>query len=110
VANERSRGRSALSSSATASGTHEAERPELAKLRLGELELIVVTLPAERAATGLTPAEDEVAQLAVGGCSNREIAARRGASVRTVANQLRSIYQKLGVASRYELAVRLGRS
>lgn len=52
----------------------------------------------------LTPAERSVAAMAVRGLSNREIAAARSSSRRTVANQLASVYEKLGVCSRSELA------
>jgi DNA-binding NarL/FixJ family response regulator len=52
----------------------------------------------------VTPAEAEVARAAVSGLSNREIANRRFSSPRTVAAQLRSVYRKLGVHSRTELA------
>ncbi|WP_459545896.1 ATP-binding protein [Nocardia sp. X0981] len=52
----------------------------------------------------LTPAESEVALLAVAGWSNREIAMRRGASVRTVDAQLAAIRHKLMIASRAEIA------
>lgn len=52
----------------------------------------------------LTAAEREVARLVVDGASNADVARKRGTSVRTVANQLRSIYGKLGIASRAELA------
>jgi DNA-binding NarL/FixJ family response regulator len=51
----------------------------------------------------LTKAEAEVATLAVQGSSNADIAARRGTAVRTVANQIASIFDKLGIASRDEL-------
>ncbi len=54
----------------------------------------------------LTRAETEVATLALRGLSNREIAQARGASERSVANQLAAIFRKLGVGSRSELAVR----
>jgi DNA-binding NarL/FixJ family response regulator len=54
---------------------------------------------------GLAQAEREVAGLAVLGLSNAEIGARRGTSLRTVANQLARVYRKLGVGSRAELAV-----
>lgn len=57
----------------------------------------------------LTPAERDVARLVASGCTNREIAARRRASVHTVGNQLAAIYGKLGVSSRYELVARLAR-
>ena len=52
----------------------------------------------------LTDAERAVAVLVLGGCSNTEIARRRGTSARTVANQLASIFRKVGVSSRAELA------
>ncbi|MBC7978140.1 MAG: helix-turn-helix transcriptional regulator, partial [Myxococcales bacterium] len=54
----------------------------------------------------LTTAETEVATLVIEGLSNAAIAARRTTSVRTVANQLRSIYSKLGVGSRRQLCSR----
>ncbi len=59
---------------------------------------------------GLTAAERDVARLAARGLSNREIAASRGTSVRTVANQVASVFVKLGVGSRRELAARGGSS
>ena len=55
-------------------------------------------------AATLTPAERAVVALALEGCSNQEIARRRGASARTIANQLASAYRKLGVSGRAELA------
>ena len=51
----------------------------------------------------LTRAELAVATALIEGASNREIAAARGSSVRTVANQVASIFRKLGVRSRGEL-------
>jgi DNA-binding NarL/FixJ family response regulator len=52
----------------------------------------------------LTPSERDVALRAFEGASNRAIATARGTSERTIANQLKSIYRKLGVYSRAELA------
>lgn len=52
----------------------------------------------------LTTAERAVAQLVLKGFANEEIAAMRRSSYRTVANQLQSIYRKVGVGSRVELA------
>jgi DNA-binding CsgD family transcriptional regulator len=52
----------------------------------------------------LTAAECDVARLANEGRSNVEIARKRRTSRNTVANQLRSIYQKLGISNRVELA------
>jgi DNA-binding CsgD family transcriptional regulator len=52
----------------------------------------------------LTDAERAVAAQVVQGKSNREIAAARGASERTIANQIASVFAKAGVHSRAELA------
>jgi DNA-binding CsgD family transcriptional regulator len=52
----------------------------------------------------LTPREREIATLAAGGASNREIAERLVVSVRTVENTLQRIYGKLGIRNRAELA------
>jgi DNA-binding NarL/FixJ family response regulator len=55
----------------------------------------------------LSRAEREVVELLLSGASNAEIARQRGTSARTVANQAASIFRKLGVGSRMELAHRL---
>jgi DNA-binding NarL/FixJ family response regulator len=44
----------------------------------------------------------EVLKLVTAGLTNREIASRLGVSARTIDAHLRSIYGKLGVASRSE--------
>jgi DNA-binding NarL/FixJ family response regulator len=54
----------------------------------------------------LTPAEREVVHELLSGKSNAAIAAARGASRHTVANQLAKIYRKLRVGSRWELMSR----
>lgn len=59
--------------------------------------------------TGVTAAERVVLGLAAAGLSNAQIAARRGVSPRTVANQIASAFRKLGVRSRLELEARLAR-
>src|SRR5262249_5907628 len=58
------------------------------------------------AAAALAAAECEVASMLVAGWSNEAIAKARRVSRSTVANQARSIYTKLGVSSRAELASR----
>lgn len=58
----------------------------------------------------LNSSESEVARLVSLGRSNSEIALARGVSVRTVANQLRSAFQKLAVHSRAELILALSSS
>lgn len=52
----------------------------------------------------LTPAELEVLELWLDGASAEEVAQHRGSAVRTVNNQVASIYRKLGAGSRAELA------
>jgi DNA-binding CsgD family transcriptional regulator len=51
----------------------------------------------------LTDAEREVVAALVEGKSNADIATARGRSARTVANQISSVFRKLGVGSRAEL-------
>ena len=51
----------------------------------------------------LTPAELEVLEMLIEGASNAEIARRRGRSVKTIANQVRAVFQRVGVGSRREL-------
>lgn len=52
----------------------------------------------------LTNREGQVAGLAAGGLTSRQIAARLAMSVRTVDNHLRAVYIKLGISGRAELA------
>jgi ATP/maltotriose-dependent transcriptional regulator MalT len=53
----------------------------------------------------LTPAEQHVAEIVAAGSTNREAADRLFVSVRTVELHLTSVYRKLGIRSRTELAV-----
>src|ERR1041385_7904718 len=50
----------------------------------------------------LTMAEKDVAARVLEGLSNRDIARMRGTSVRTIANQVASIFRKLKVTARVE--------
>jgi DNA-binding NarL/FixJ family response regulator len=59
-----------------------------------------------RSATALTTSEKQVAELVASGMTNREVAARLFASVRTVEGHLAAVYRKLGIRSRTELAAR----
>ena len=56
----------------------------------------------------LTPREREVALLAAGGRSSREIGQRLHLSTRTVDTHLARVYRKLGITSRNELSPALG--
>lgn len=83
----------------------------LTVMRLGP-RLVLVSVP-ERAkplpdfeGVTLSSAERAVVELALRGLSNREIAARRGCALRTIANQLASAYGKIGIGSRRELRAR----
>jgi DNA-binding CsgD family transcriptional regulator len=55
----------------------------------------------------LSPAEFEVLQLRIDGLSLREIATARSTALRTIANQLARVYQKLRVSGRAELLAAL---
>lgn len=75
------------------------------RFRVGDGEYAVISFELASAAMArLSPAERAVVDALLEGHSNREIAARRGAALRTVANQLASAYRKVGVRSRVELA------
>ena len=56
---------------------------------------------------GLTPAEQRIAELVAEGRSNKEVAAELVMSVRTVESALTSIFRKLEVRSRTEMARKL---
>lgn len=71
----------------------------------GELGVLAVDVGLRgSAAESLSSAELEVAGFAIRGWSNGRIARERQVSLHTIANQLRSVYDKLGVKSRSELA------
>lgn len=57
----------------------------------------------------LTPGERRVADLALDGLSNREVAGELDVSVKAVEGHLSRVYRKLGVRSRGGLAARVGR-
>ena len=70
-----------------------------------EADLGVLSIdPRAHAGTPLSEAEREVATFIVRGWSNDKIARERRVSPRTISNQVRAIYEKLGVASRSQLA------
>ena len=60
-------------------------------------------MAGKRHPAGLTPSEQRVAELAVTGMSNREIAAALFVTPKTVEVNLSRIYRKLNIRSRMEL-------
>src|SRR5574341_1064002 len=69
----------------------------------GDRLRIEVTVPAD----GLTSREREVALLVSDGLRSREVAERLGIASQTVKSHLKTIFDKLGVRNRVELARRL---
>ena len=69
--------------------------------------LFVHAIPNAAEVAGLSAAENEVLALVLNGYDNASIAEARKTSPRTTANQVSSIFRKLGVASRAELAAKL---
>ena len=91
--------------------------PSGLRRRLTEFELegepiLVASAPlvTEERLAPFSAAEREVALLAVQGATNAAIATRRASAERTVANQLRAVFAKLGVHSRAELAAVLAQA
>jgi DNA-binding CsgD family transcriptional regulator len=74
---------------------------------LAEIEREMPRVAAARSGTELTATEQRVADLIAGGATNRDAAAALFVSVRTVETHVASIYRKLGVHTRSELAHRL---
>ena len=74
---------------------------------LAEIERELPRVAAERSGTELTVTERRVADLIATGATNRDTAAALFVSVRTVETHVASIYRKLGVRTRAELARRL---
>jgi DNA-binding CsgD family transcriptional regulator len=69
-----------------------------------EIAVLSYPLPPADLPKSLTKAEREVALAIFAGRSNAEIAVQRGTSPRTIANQVASLFAKLGLRSRNELA------
>ncbi|MGV3621624.1 MAG: response regulator transcription factor [Archangium sp.] len=76
--------------------------------RLNGAEYAVWSEPAPEVpqTPSLTGAEQAVLTLLLKGASNADIARHRKSSVRTVANQVASVFRKYGVRSRAELVAR----
>jgi DNA-binding NarL/FixJ family response regulator len=72
----------------------------------GDVAILSFAIPNTSVRVVLTPAESDVLQHLRDGRTNAEIAALRATSPRTVANQIASLFQKLGVSSRLEVVTR----
>jgi DNA-binding NarL/FixJ family response regulator len=84
-----------------------AGRAVLAEVAFGEqtlLSLRVPIPPRPELEVRLSSAETDVAWMVCDGLSNRDIALSRGTAERTVANQVASIFSKLGVSRRFDVA------
>jgi DNA-binding CsgD family transcriptional regulator len=68
--------------------------------------VISVEVPGRSLRARLSRSEWEVARLAIEGQAHVEIARARGTSVRTIANQLAAVFEKLGMSGRAELRAR----
>lgn len=85
----------------------QPEGADLFSVRMGARSYAVLSFPRPAdTPVSLSPAEQDVLELLLVGGSNREIARVRGTSERTVANQVASLFAKLGVKSRSELVAR----
>ncbi len=82
---------------------------EGASITLGDETFVVLSFPllSKGKPATLTRSEAAVVELVLSGLRTKAIAAARGVSERTVANQLQSAYSKLGVTTRAELALLL---
>ncbi len=66
-------------------------------------------LPPPAFPSSFSVAEREIAAAILAGLSNTEIAAARGTSLRTIANQVATMFRKTGARSRSQLVAILGR-
>jgi DNA-binding CsgD family transcriptional regulator len=91
----------------TRSGSGRPVDLRASEVQVGARKYLLLSFPrSANMPDDLTPAERQVALAALAGLSNAEIARMRGSSPRTVANQLATLFRKLGVRSRAELAAR----
>ena len=77
---------------------------QMTKRRSSRPRLQVAT-PRAQAGFHVTRREQEILDLLMEGCANKEIASRLGVSDQTIKNQLSTLYHKAGVGSRLELVL-----
>lgn len=81
--------------------------PSMVAYELSPGKVLFVLAHAAPRVDALSPAEQEVLVFLLRGWSIADVAAARGTSPRTTANQIASIYRKAGVGSRATLAAKL---
>ena len=86
--------------------THELAAEMGHQPLLAEIRRELPRVAAERSGAELTATEQRVADLIAAGATNRDAAAALFVSVRTIETHVASIYRKLGVRTRAELARR----
>lgn len=91
----------------TEGAIERAQQSRSTRWQAAGFEFVVLSWPLSLQLDSLTAAELEVVMALVRGHSNEGIAATRGRSAKTVANQVQSIYRKLGVSSRAELVAKI---
>jgi DNA-binding NarL/FixJ family response regulator len=84
-------------------------RAKLAEVTVGGDRFLLASCPLvdQQSLAELTDAERDVVTHLIAGSTTADIAWRRGSSISTVSSQLQTLYRKLGVHSRSELAARL---
>jgi DNA-binding NarL/FixJ family response regulator len=92
---------------AALAGTRTARFELLDGVAPGDALAMARVAPVQRPLARLSDAERDVAMCLLGGMRRAVIAHERGTSPRTVANQISSIYHKLGISSRRELIAQL---
>ena len=86
--------------------TRKRAGADIQRLIVDGEELMVISVPIhpEAAPETLSDGERDVLRMMLEGKKNADIARARGTAVRTVTNQVASIYRKLRIGSRSELA------
>ena len=91
------------------SGEEGVHGIRLCEISLADETFSIISMPAcdNSTALQLTPGERDIVVRILLGQSNQEIANARGSQLSTVSNQVYSIFDKLGVESRTQLAERM---
>lgn len=87
------------------SGSRRRGTIETIRVEVDGEHYLLIGIPRARQVVdwAVTPTERLLIEGIAAGLSNRELAEKRGTALRTIANQLQTLYRKLGVTSRGEL-------